>query len=224
MSVEKPSGEPFFFFFALAAFSIVTFSFGYHAIARAGQLPPLVMPLMIHALLMFSWYGLFTVQTGLIRSGNLHLHMRLGKLSVLLAAGVFVSGFFVMAANYQRKEEPLTAMANVMAMVAFAGLYTAAIVNRKTPDTHKRLMAFASIMMLAPALTRFARAFEIGDGIVLPLWILTVVSVIVYDITKLRKVHFATVMGSVTFVVAIVIMIGVGTSGPWKTFLDSVMK
>lgn len=224
MYMDKRKREPFFFFFALTAYVVVVFSFGYHAIARAGQLPPLGMPLMIHALLMFSWYSLFAVQAGLIRSDRVGLHKLFGSLSIFLAAGVFVSGFLMMAANYERKEEPLTAMSNVMAMVAFAGLYSAAIANRKNPDTHKRLLVFASIMMLAPALTRFARAFGLGEGIILPLWILTVIPVIVYDIKRFKKVHSATIIGSVSFVLAIIIMIAVGTSGQWKAFLDSVLK
>lgn len=224
MNERNNAGEPFFFFFALAVYLVVVFSFGYHAIARAGQLPPLEMPLMVHAVLMFGWYGLFAIQAGLVRSDRLSLHMTLGKLSVILAAGVVVSGFVVMTMNYERKEEPLTAMANIMAMVAFACFYSAAVANRKKPDTHKRLMVFASIFMLAPALTRFARAFALGEGIILPLWLLPVVSVIIYDIRKLRRVHSATIIGAASFVAAIVIMIALGTSGPWSSFLDLMLK
>lgn len=224
MKMDTRSGEPFFFFFALAAFFVVVISFGFHAVVKAGHLPPLSASLVIHAILMFAWYGLFALQAGLVRSDNVSLHMRLGKLSILLAAGVFVSGFFVMAGNYERKAEPLVAMSNVMAMVAFAALYAAAIANRTKPDTHKRLMLFASILMFAPALTRFARAFDLGEGIILPSWLLTVLSVIVYDITRIKRVHSATIAGSVIFVLAVVLMIAVGTSGPWKAFLDSVLK
>lgn len=222
--MDQRSGEAFFFFFALAAFLGVGSSFGFHAIIRAGHLPPVTTSLVIHAILMFGWYGLFAAQAGLVRSDNVSLHKRLGKISVLLAAGVFVSGLLVMASNYERKAEPLVAMSNVMAMASFAGLYLAALANRKRPDSHKRLMLFASIMMLAPALTRFARGFDLGEAIILPLWVLTAASVIVYDLKRLRKVHPATITGSVTFVLAVVIMIAVGTSGPWKAFLDSVLK
>ncbi|MCO6510063.1 MAG: hypothetical protein J5I65_04650 [Aridibacter famidurans] len=222
--MDQRSGEAFFFHFALTVFLIVVLSFGIHAIMRAGHLPPMSAPLFIHAILMFGWYGLFAAQAGLVRSGNVSLHMRLGKLSIILAAGVFVSGFLVMAENYQRKAEPLVASSNVMAMIAFAGLYLAALAKRKRPLVHKRLMVFASVVMLAPALTRFARAFDLGEGIILPLWVLTAASVIVYDLKRLRKVHAATVAGCVTFVLAVVAMIALGISGPWKAFLDSILK
>ncbi|QQS43068.1 MAG: hypothetical protein IPM63_09115 [Acidobacteriota bacterium] len=222
--MDKPNGEVFFFYFALAAFFVVVFSFGLHAIIRADHLPPVTAPLVIHAVFMFGWNGLFAAQAGLVRSDNVSLHMRLGRISILLASGVFVSGLLVMASNYERKAEPLVAMSNVMAMVSFAGLYLTALANRKRPDSHKRLIVFASILMFAPAFTRFVRAFDLGEGIILPLWVLTAASVIVYDLKRLRKVHAATIAGCVTFVLAVVVMITVGTSAAWKAFLDSVLR
>jgi hypothetical protein len=222
--MDKRSGEAFFFSFAVTALLVVVLSFGIHAVIRAGQLPPFSLPLVIHATLMVGWYGLFAVQAGLVRSDNVSFHMRLGKLSAILAAGIVISGLVIMAEHYQRKGEPLVAMSNIMAMVCFAGFYTAAVANRKKPVTHKRLMTFASIFMLAPALTRFARAFDLGEGIILPLWLLAVVSVILYDVLKLKKVHIATVIGGCSFVIAVVLMIAVGTSGTWKAFLDSMLR
>lgn len=222
--MEKRSGEAFFFFFALTAFFVVVLSFGFHAVVRAGELPPLSIPLVIHASLMVGWYGLFAVQAGLVRSDNVVLHKRFGKLSVLLAAGIVISGFVIMALHYQRKGEPLVAMANIVAMICFAGFYTAAVANRKKPVIHKRLMAFASIFMLAPALTRFARGFGLGDGIVLPLWILTVIALVSYDLMKLRKIQMATVIGACSFVAAVVFMIAVGTSDAWEALLESTLK
>ncbi len=224
MNTSKRSGEAFFFFFALATFLVVVLSFGFHAVVRSGHLPPLSIPLVIHASLMFGWFGLFAVQAGLVRSDNVVLHMRFGKLSVILAAGVVISGIVIMAEHYHRKGEPLVAMANIMAMVGFAGLYAAAVASRNKPDIHKRLMSFASILLLAPALTRFARGFDLGDGIVLPLWLLFVISLISYDLIKLRKVQAATVIGACSFVIAVVVMIAVGTSDAWRALLDSTLK
>ena len=94
---------------------------------------------------------------------------------------------------------------NTASIVAFAILLAAAIVLRRRPDTHKRLMLLASISLTQPAFGRIFRwpVFEAPPLEVLMLSVAApfalVGALIVYDVLSRKSLHPATVAGAAVF-------------------------
>jgi hypothetical protein len=114
-----------------------------------------------HALVMSLWVVYFTVQTLLIRTKNVKLHMSLGLLGIALATLVVVVG---MAAAYDAQlvrkiappgQDPYGFFAiPVFDMMNFIILFSAAIWYRKRPAEHKALMLLTAINFLPAAIAR----------------------------------------------------------------------
>lgn len=221
MPAEQTSRSPFFFYYACILLLVVTGGFGFHALIKPANLPPVSLTLKFHAVFTYSWYVLFTIQTGLIRTKRPALHMRLGKLSLALALGVVITGILISIAHYQRKPEGLVFMGGLVNMANFSLLYGSAILMRKTADWHKRLMLFAGIAMMAPALARIVRAADLSEFAALPMWLLMIFVPAIYDLTSIKKLHKATLFGIALIIGGIVIMITIGMSTAWEAFLRS---
>ncbi len=125
--------------------------------------PPVVF---IHGILAFSWVFLFVVQPSLIRHGCYGLHRRLGAVGAAIALALAATGLAV-GIYATRKDlaaglgEP--AVSNLVgvctSMATFLGLVTAAVALRARPETHKRLMLLASVLVVWPAWFRFRHYF-----------------------------------------------------------------
>ncbi|HET7924048.1 MAG TPA: hypothetical protein VFL30_04075, partial [Rhodanobacteraceae bacterium] len=87
---------------------------------------------------------------------------------------------------------------NFISIAVFAGLVAAAIVLRRHPETHKRLMVLASIAIVGPALARISRwpIFGGEDSPFIPVVLLALLlAVIAHDLVRERRVHKATICG-----------------------------
>lgn len=219
MSVQPNKRTSFFFYYACAILLTVVGGFGAHAMFNSSRLPPVSSAVIFHALFMFTWYILFVIQSGLIKNGKPALHMRLGKISLALVLGILISGIQVTIVHYFRKPEGLVFIGNLINMLNFGLLYGLAVFWRKHPAWHKRLMLFASLAMMAPALTRIARAIDLNEFAVLPLWLLMMAIPAIYDMTSIQKVHKATFLGAALIMVGIVLMVSIGMSPEWERFL-----
>ena len=114
-----------------------------------------------HALVMSAWVVYFTVQTLLIRTKNVKLHMTLGMAGIALASLVVIVG---MAAAYDAHLVRKTAPPGmnpygffaipVFDMLLFVILFTAAIWYRKRPAEHKALMLLTAVNFLPAAIAR----------------------------------------------------------------------
>lgn len=149
--------------------------------------------------------------------------MRLGKMSVALALGVVITGILISIAHYLRKPEGLVFMGGLVNMANFSLLYGSAVFMRNRSDWHKRLMLFAGIAMMAPVLARVVRAADLNEFAALPMWLLLIFVPAIYDLTSSRKVHKATLLGIALIIGGIVIMITIGMSSAWTTFLKSTL-
>ncbi|HMS08896.1 MAG TPA: hypothetical protein PKE66_05400 [Pyrinomonadaceae bacterium] len=223
MPADQTSRSAFFFYYACILLLVVTGGFGFHALIKPANLPPVSQTLIFHAIFTYSWYVLFTVQTGLIRTKRPALHMRLGKMSVALALGVVITGILISIAHYLRKPEGLVFMGGLVNMANFSLLYGSAVFMRNRSDWHKRLMLFAGIAMMAPVLARVVRAADLNEFAALPMWLLLIFVPAIYDLTSSKKVHKATLLGIALIIGGIVIMITIGMSSAWTTFLKSTL-
>lgn len=178
---------------------------------------PLRPYLVVHGAIAVAWFALFTVQTLLAAAGRTDLHRRLGVAGVCLAVAVIASSLYTMAnlpANWRLQGIDLDARrgliglvlwGNFGALVAFATLLTRAVLVRRRPDAHKRLMLLAMYSILSPALIRVAALppFAGFDGVLLTMLGLLALglTLIVYDLLTLRRVHRETAWGVPFFLV-----------------------
>jgi hypothetical protein len=165
----------------------------------------------LHALLFTGWLVLLTVQMMLVRGHRLDLHRRLGlAMAWLIPAMVVIA--LATAWTVQRQvaalpgpQDPQFISINLTDMLGFATLAGAAILLRRDPPAHKRLMllslfylstaGFARVWLLTigPAGTDtfwgFFIAFNLGGDI-------PVVLLGAYDLATRGRLHPAYVVGA----------------------------
>ena len=114
-----------------------------------------------HGIIMSAWVLYFVLQTALIRTKNIKLHMTLGMAGIALAAVVVVSGLMTAYdAQLVRAAAPPGAdpheffILPVGDMLLFVIYFAGAIYYRKRPREHKSLMLMTAINFLPAALFR----------------------------------------------------------------------
>ena len=115
----------------------------------------------LHGWTAMAWVGLLVTQIILIRSGRSRLHRQLGKLAIPLALSVWASGIavgrFVVARDLAEQGDMACAalVGTISSLSVFLALVIAAVLLKRRPDWHKRLMLLATIVVLWPAFFRF---------------------------------------------------------------------
>ena len=115
----------------------------------------------LHGALALSWVVLLIAQSFLVRAQMTPLHRRVGLIGLPLALGILVTGVLVAFWAARRdfpSQGPVAAssMVGVFTTLAmFALLVGLAVMWRRWPDWHKRLMLLATILVLWPAWFRF---------------------------------------------------------------------
>lgn len=114
----------------------------------------------LHGALCLSWVLLFIAQALLVRTRRTALHRRLGMAGIPIALGILATG--LLTARWAAHRDIAAAPEAVASMVGtltslaiFAALVIFAILKRRQPDWHKRLMMLATIVVLWPAWFRF---------------------------------------------------------------------
>jgi hypothetical protein len=105
-------------------------------------------------------------------------------------------------------------------LVNFASLVTAALLYRRRPEIHKRLMLCATIAILAPALGRLPFAF-IQQGSPMVVWglaDLAFVACILYDWVSIKRVHPAYIWGGSLVVLSQPLRLALAGTSFWLTF------
>jgi uncharacterized membrane protein YozB (DUF420 family) len=121
---------------------------------RTLDVPPVVH---LHGALNLSWVILVISQVLLVRERQTPLHRRIGLIGLPLAIAMLITGC-VVALWSAKRDFPLrgpVAASSIIGVVTsltiFAGLVALAIIWRRWPDWHKRLMLLATIVVLWPA-------------------------------------------------------------------------
>jgi hypothetical protein len=156
----------------------------------------------LHGAIFTAWVALLVAQTALVAGHRTDIHRTLGVAGVVLAAIVFVVGVAVSVETLRRNggppggDPPKFFAIPVGDIIAFAALVSAAVVQRRHSEVHKRLMLLATISLLTAAVGRFLR--QVGMGGAPNLFFGTEVFVLVlvlYDFASRGRVHPATLWG-----------------------------
>lgn len=223
MSLQKTQRDPFFLYYHSLLLLIVVGGFGINGMINTTELPPISNLVIAHGAIMLLWFVIVPVQALLIRQGSYKLHIALGTSSTLLAVGIILSGLMISLDNYQRTTGPAVMTFNLPILINFTILFGLAIYRRKHADQHKRLILFSSIAMMAPALGRITRVFDINEFLSVPMWLILIVIVIFYDRRKLNRVHKSSWLGAGLIILGIVIAIILIDNPGWHQLLQSLL-
>jgi uncharacterized membrane protein len=148
-------------------FPAVTKRYGGHADYPA----PLI--LQIHALSFTCWMALLTTQILLIRNDRPRLHMKLGMVGFGLVPIMATSAFFseVYSQRFYFAHPPNSQaffILPIFYVLSFTALACAALLARRSPSTHKRLIILATTIIVGAAYARWwgnGLTGVFGDGL-----------------------------------------------------------
>lgn len=185
----------------------------------------------IHAAAFVGWLCLLTTQVVLIRRGRVDIHRKLGILGAILASVMVVLGLatseIVDRLHFGSPgSHPQFTAIQIADILNFGVLAAAAIVCRKTPSAHKRLILLATIFIADAGFARWLgdsveKVVGFGglwqDWTVFYVYDLILVMIIgAYDLFTRRRLHPAFVAGSVFGLSVQVIAAWLYVSPWWK--------
>jgi hypothetical protein len=188
--------------------------------------PPLPSSLVhLHGLVMTAWVVLFVVQVRLVSSKRIHLHQRLGYTGIALGALIIATGFptALRAAKYGSASTPpdIPPLAFMLVplfdLLIFVLLFGAAIIYRRRPAAHKRLMLLTAINFLPPAIARIPIASLQALG---PLWFFgfpTALTLLCLglDARRFGRVNWVFAAGAAVLIGSYVVRLALMTTDAW---------
>lgn len=192
----------------------------------AGQLP-ITRLIHVHAVFFSAWMILLVVQARLVAARKMALHRRLGLASVGLAVLMVCVGTVTALQAVGRGVSPPGLDARrflvvpLFALLVFAVLFATAIVERRNPQAHKRLMVLGTIGLLPPALARWLIFyFGLGPPVVLGVTTLFIVPLVVWDLRTLGRLHPATLWGGLFVVLSVPLRLAIALTPAWLEVAD----
>jgi hypothetical protein len=176
----------------------------------------------VHGLLFTAWMVFLVVQTGLIASRRTDLHRRIGVAGGVLAAAMTVAA---MAMTMDLARRSATAPTDIglaftivpfFTVAVFPVLVGVALLNRRQPEVHKRLMLIATLELVTAGVARIP-----GAGSMPLFFVLTDVglaAILLYDVITRGRPHSATVWGGLFLIATQVIRTTAGASAAWIAF------
>jgi hypothetical protein len=185
----------------------------------------------IHGAIFSSWILLLVVQTTLVSAGRVNWHKKLGILGALLALLMLIFGVLAAIDSARRHFAPPGVDAPTMLAIqatelsVFAFLVAWGIRVRRDGPTHKRLIMLATISLLGPAVNRwpftFIHQIPPSTGLVIEAFL---VCIIAFDFLTRRKIHRATLWGSLLIFVMQPAMLALGHFAFWHGFTEWVQR
>ena len=200
---------------------------------RNGSTTPIVV---LHGLSAAAWLGLYLAQTLLVAAGRLRQHRRLGIGGGVLSALVVVSGVVTtmeaagrgtdLSGDLERWNNGFDFVGAMILpfgdILVFGAFVAVALLFRRRPDAHKRLMLFAIIggLIAAPAV-HIVGHFAVS-GVLVPVVVLgCLVSSAVHDFISRRSIHPVSWIAPVV-IIGLSIARGalVGSTTVWSDFVS----
>jgi hypothetical protein len=171
--------------------------------------PAFALIVHVHAVVFVAWLVFFTVQVLLVRVKKLSVHKRLGFALIGLAGLMMILGPATALTVQHRSladptADPAFLSVQFTDILAFIGLTGAAILLRRSPSAHKRLILLGTLYITDAGFARWladAWLHVLGMGY-WPFWValysgsnLLVILAGVYDLLTRRRLHPAYVAG-----------------------------
>jgi hypothetical protein len=223
------------FFFAMTVLltAVVVIGFAPTYYLAGGFLAPLPSRIVhIHAAVFSTWMILLMVQTGLISARRVGWHRKLGMAGFVLAVAMVVL-IILTAAGLAARVKGAPAMELVLGLLAvtfidafdFAVLAGFAYALRSDAAAHKRLIIIATACLTRAAFFRWHIPILFRQAY--PAYAATYVFLLLlasYDLWSTRKIHRATIWGSLFLIVMGQLTRIIGASTPWHEFAHWVQS
>ena len=189
----------------MALIAVVGFWPTYFGPLMTGRLvqPPVIH---LHAVVFTGWLVLFFAQAVLAATRRVAWHIRFGRIGI--AYGFLLIGVGLYTGVVRAAERPPGGPAESLLysafadMVMFSAFFGAAVVYRRKPQLHKRLITVAAATLLIAAVARMT--VLLGPPLRLPIglaiWSSPILIAMVYDFRNGRIVHLVYVLGLATMV------------------------
>jgi hypothetical protein len=180
--------------------------------------PTLPAAVILHGTVFTLWMLAVVAQTQLIAARKHEIHMRLGKLTLLLAVlmipVMYLTGVWQVArANQPPFTDPLTwTIVPLAGIVPFAFLVSQGWAHRRNAQWHKRMMLSAAILVvMGPAIGRLPIAPPTLGGFTFQvlLGLALFVPLFIWDRRSDRRIHPATRLGFAMAVISVFIPLAV---------------
>jgi hypothetical protein len=171
--------------------------------------------LHVHGFVMSVWFAFVVGQTLLIQQNHVMAHRRAGLAGLAIAAAVIIAGLYTVwsfvpraaLANFDPATAKGIAVGDTLAMLVFFPLVVgAAVLYRRRPETHKRLMMASCILLWPPVLSRYVATLAANGWSLMPVLAATeltwLAALVAYDLWTRKRVHLATIGACVVVVFA----------------------
>ena len=216
--------ERLFFSGMTVAFAVVVF-IGFaptYFLRSLSDRPPLPWLVHVHGALFSAWILLLLVQTTLVAAKRTDLHRVLGVGGGVLAV-LMIPVAYVVAISAARRfaaADPGTLKFLIVpmgALIVFPVLVGAALLLRRRPDFHKRLMLIATIELMNAAVDRLPGVFAAGLAPFYRGTDLFLLALVIYDGVTLHRIHSATLWGGLFLVSMQVLRVQLMGTSVWLT-------
>ncbi|MDX8350262.1 hypothetical protein SLH49_19900 [Cognatiyoonia sp. IB215446] len=202
-SAKKKS---FAFHFSLMLLLLVVLGFGSRAVFLPEYWPPVRLALIVHIVVMAVWFFLVVTQSLLINRREVATHMHIGQFGQLAALLVVVTGSLMIIELNLREFNWIQVVSNTGNMVTFAIFFGAAMVWRKDRVAHMRMILFASLALMTPALARLFQPFG-AEALAMPAWFALMAIIAVLDIQHFGSLTKATWLGLAVSILSAVALV-----------------
>ncbi len=234
-SARSHRDDYFFAGMSLAIFATVLLGFA-HTYFLAGvfhaRLPSAIVH--IHGAIFSAWILLLPTQVALVSIGRVNWHRRLGLFGAVLACLMVVFGVLVTIDSTRRHFAPpgldsATFLANdLMELLVFSVLVGWGLRVRRDGDAHKRLIVLATVALLGAAVSRWHFYFPVilrfpfVVGLIVDAFL---VSLALFDLFTRRRIHRATLWGSLMVLLIFPAAFGfLGHAPFWHRFTEWVQR
>ena len=199
------------------------------------DLPPLARAAHLHGIFATLWLVLHYTQAKLIAAHRADIHMKLGIFTAFVGFALAVQSMdlaitSVGAGRAPPGRDPLQFLSvPIGTTVMFTLFLVSALVMRKKREWHKRLMFFATLALIVPAIGRFDTLIMVPLG--LPRRVLPVIVTIAFvawawrdDWKKLGRVHPAYVWGGVGLIASIPLRGWIGMQEWWRPIAQWIVS
>jgi hypothetical protein len=168
-----------------------------------------------HGAVYSGWVLLFATQVILVATGRVRLHQKVGRFAIYYGLALIPVGALAafhrfynqLAAGIELAQAQLKLLEPLTDITVFTAFFIAAIVYRRKPEIHKRLMIVATTTLMVAAVSRLCNVFFLHNPVVpykvayFSIWFSPIVAAMAYDYIKRRVISPIYPLGLVAFVI-----------------------
>lgn len=224
----------FFTGFASAMIATAIAGFAPSIVHTAGRRAPLSPLVSAHGIVFFAWLLIVLAQSRLVATRHLALHRQLGLAAVFVLALMIPLAYaasvsmvrrgFDLSGDLRIDHDPLyESIFPFVDITMFSVLVIVALAYRRRPEIHKRLMLFANITLMPPALAHFIgntpRLESLPAAIIMVPISIFLIAAVARDCLVARRIHPLTIGLAILLFVSGPLRAGlIGPSAAWQQF------